>query len=219
MQNLLRRAPKAGVFTLIVALVFGLLAPAAVAQTETAELELPPFVTITGEDGRWTTFEAPLGRVYGNATSTDGFVAVTGGTLVDVCSGTPPPIVEGRFRQKADGTWITSTLPGGTMQFVSVYETDLDVFVFFDQQCPLFFAEDPAFAEPFAVGEVLLQDVSWNQPEPFGPIGSYRNGILGEVTTPDGATYRLGSLVKYDVTDPEAFPDFARDLFKFRRIR
>ncbi|MCH9671600.1 MAG: hypothetical protein K0U93_09150, partial [Gammaproteobacteria bacterium] len=48
------------------------------------ELELPPDVEVVGSWGKWLKVQVPLGRVYGNATTTHGIVAITGGTLDDV---------------------------------------------------------------------------------------------------------------------------------------
>lgn len=178
---------------------------------------LPPFVTVTGQDGPWTTFEAPLARVYGNGVTADGFIAITTGDLTDVCSNTPPPLAEGRFRQKNDGTWTVRTERGGVKQSVSIYATDLDVFAFFDQQCPLFATGDPAFAQPYATGWVVLRDRSWDQPEPF-PMdqnGRYKNSIRGWAWSDDGQKYRIRALADYEVSaDGEL--TFFRDFLKVR---
>ena len=220
MLHQLRRARGAGPFVLIVMLAIGLTAPSAAAQSD--EPELPPFVTVTGEDGRWTTFEAPLGRVYGNASSTDGFVAVTGGSLEDVCQNNPPPLADGRFRQKRDGTWVVKTNPGGVTMSVFVYETDLDVFAFFDQQCPLFFEQDEAFAQPFARGEVVLRDKAWGLAQPFvdGPQleGRYRNSIRGWARADDGTEYRIRAVADYEVTEDGGPPTFFREFLRVRAV-
>ncbi len=220
----LRRARRAGMFTLIAAVLLGLMAPAAAADTNPPPdlPDLPDFVTVTGQEGTWTTFEAPIGRVYGNATNADGFVAITGGTLVEVCTNTPPPVGDGRFRQKNDGTWVVKTNKGGIHTSLSVYETDLDVFAFFDQQCPLFFSEDPAFAEPFATGEVVLRDKGWNMPEPFPefqPPGRYKNSIRGDAVAPDGTKYKIRAVADYELGTEPGPPTFFRDFLKVRELK
>ena len=209
--------------TLIVTLV-ALIASVVPASAEGGQSDadappLPPFVTVTGQDGRWTTFEAPIARVYGNGMSADGFVAITNGELADVCSNTPPPTGEGRFRQKKDGTWVVRTARGGIKQTVTIYETDLDVFAFFDQQCPLFGAGDPALAQPYATGWVVLRDKSWDLAEPFPmeQLGRFKNSIRGYAWDGDGQKYRIRAVADYEV-DAEGELTFFRDFLKVRPV-
>ncbi len=182
------------------------------------ELELPPDVEVVGSWGKWLKVQVPLGRVYGNATTTHGIVAITGGTLDDVCSNGAPPTATLLVREKADGTFVVRTLPWGEQQSVSVYETDLDVFEFFGASCPLFGTD--AFPQPFATGHVVLRDKAWDQSEPFPEFqsGRYRNGISGWVTDGDGTKYRIRALVDYEA-DGEGPPTFFRDVLKLRPVR
>jgi hypothetical protein len=170
-------------------------------------------VTILGKHGRWTKFEAPLGRVYGNGTQ--GYVAIFAGTLDDVCGGGAPPSIPGLFRQKKDGTWVVKTLPGGHWATISVYETDLEVFAFFDTYCPLF--GTPEFPEPFATGKALLRDKAWDLVEPFAneQFGRYRNSVRGYVVGADGSTYRIRALADYEIA-ADGTPTFFRDVLKVR---
>ena len=121
----------------VIALVLGTVAPAATADNATPDVDHPPWVTITGQSGNWTTFEGPLGRIYGNITQVDGYAAITGGDLQDVCDGTPPAPGAGMFRQKKDGTYVVRTLPGGHRTSVAIYETDTEVLSFMQEQCQL----------------------------------------------------------------------------------
>jgi hypothetical protein len=179
---------------------------------------IPPFVTLLGKHGNWTKFEGPLGRVYGNGETSDGFVAISGADLSDVCTNTPPLVAQGRFRQKSDGTWVVRTERGGNSRSVAVYDTGLDVFAFFDASCPLFGTDD--FPEPFATGTVVQLDKAWEQPEPFPQLqrGRYRNSIRGWVSDVDGNKYRIRAVAEYEVGETGNLT-FSRDFLKVRPRR
>lgn len=190
--------------------------PAVPDAPDSGEADLPPFVEVIGEYGNWTKFEAPQGRVYGDGTQ--GYVVISGGTLEDVCNPDGvPPVLPGLFRQASDGTWITKTLPGGAWTTAAVYETDLDVFAYFDEWCPR--AGSEALPQPFATGWVVLKDKAWDQPAPFPEFqqGRYRNGLRGHVWNEHGV-YKLRTLVDYEVS-PEGVPTFNKDVLKLRKVK
>ena len=61
---------------------------------------------------------------------------------------------------------------------------------------------DPAFAQPYATGWVVLRDRSWEEPEPF-PMdqnGRYKNSIRGWAWSDDGQKYRIRALADYEAS-------------------
>lgn len=202
----------------VIALVLGTVAPAATADNATPDVDHPPWVTITGQSGNWTTFEGPLGRIYGNITQVDGYAAITGGDLQDVCDGTPPAPGAGMFRQKKDGTYVVRTLPGGHRTSVAIYETDTEVLSFMQEQCQLH-AAGGELPDPIARGVVTLRDKAWEQPEPFPMVsaGRFKNSIRGLVRDDDGNVYRLRAKVDYEV-DPATGPAFSSTFLRLKKI-
>ena len=202
----------------VVALVMGVFAPAAAAEDPPTDVDVPPWITITGQSGKWTTFEGPLGRIYGNITQVDGYAAITGGDLEDVCDGVPPEAGAGRFRQKKDGTYVVRTLPGGQSTSVAIYKTDTEVLTFIQEQCPLY-AAGGELPQPIARGVVVLRDKAWDQPEPFPMVGEgrYKNSIRGWAWDDDGNAYRVRATVDYEV-DPATGPTFVSTTLRVKKI-
>lgn len=187
-------------------------------------LTTPVTADATGGSHRhnWERFESPLGRVYGNTSSDDGFVAITGGTIADVCADNPPETAPGIRRQRADGTWSISTLQGGFRATVSIYETDLEVFAFIGATCGGL-AEGLPLPEAFATGHAVLRDSIRDVADASAGFetqlpGHYRNGLRGTVRTPDGDRYRLRTRVDFAVDETGNFTTF-EDVFIFRPAR
>lgn len=210
------------------ALVMALLSPLAVqADTPKGELktltalediEIPPFINVIGQKGKWTEFEGPLARVYGNGTQ--GFVLIAGGSIADVCSGEMPPLGQGRFRQHYDGTWEFRTPKGGVERDAYLYKTDLEVFAFFDASCGGFFEHGTPLPAAFASGPVTLRDREWGTALPFPEEqlpGRYKNSVRGVLTGAEGEAYRVRALADYEVTGDGEL-DFFRDILKVRKL-
>lgn len=167
----------------------------------------------------WERFESPLGRIYGNTSNDDGFVAITGGTIADVCAGTPPEIAPGVRRQNAGGTWRIKTVHGGFRTAVSVYETDLPIFEFIPVTCEAQ-AKGQPLPDPFATGDVVLRDSIRNVADGSAGFetqlpGRYRNGLRGTVRTVDGSAYRLRILVDFEINSDGSFSPF-QDVFTLK---
>lgn len=177
----------------------------------------PPEVTPTGTLGNWTLYDDIVPRVYGF--EGDGYAVITDGSLVDVCTGGTPDTHPRMIKQTQSGTWQIRMQPGVQTSNVTVYDTDLDVFAFFDASCPLFGTD--AFPEPFATGEVTFRDRAWNLSTPFfgfdQTLGRYSNGVRGDVIDAEGNRHRLRAWVTYDLT--ETGPIFLAEHLSVRPLR
>ena len=172
------------------------------------DLVFPPEITPTGTQGNWTLYNDVLGRVYGF--EGHGYAVIAGGLLDEVCTGEAPPEFPRMVTQTRSGTWKQQLQPGVHITTAYVYETDLDVFAFFDAMCPLYGTD--AFPEPFASGDVKIRDRAWNLSHAaFGEepqaAGRYSNGVLGDIFDDEGNRYRLRAWVTYDLND-EGQPNF-----------
>lgn len=210
------------------ALVMALLSPLAVqAETPKGELkmlaaledvDIPPFINVIGQQGKWTEFEGPFGRVYGNGSQ--GFALIVGASIADVCSGEMPPLGAGRFRQHYDGSWELRTPKGGIERDAYIYKTDLDVFAFFDASCGGFFEDGTPLPAAFASGPLTLRAREWGIALPFSEEqlpGRYKNSVRGALTGADGKEYRVRAVADYQVTG-EGELDFFRDILKVRKL-
>lgn len=180
------------------------------------EPDIPPFITVTGENGPWTEFSGPYGRVYGNGT--DGFVVIAGGSIEDVCFDNAPPSLHGEFRQRADGTWDNRTR-GGQTTVAYVYETDLDVFAFFGEACGGFFGEGTPLPEAFASGQARVEERSWDLAEPFPPtqVGQFVNWVDGVLTGADGHSYKVRAVADFEGFESGDL-DFRKDFVRIHRV-
>jgi hypothetical protein len=210
-----------GAVIALIAVLGTLLAPGAVsAQDDSPVLpswlqrfDIPERVEIVsvGANGR-VMFEAPLARVYGEPG--DGFAAVAGGDMMNVCRDTKPDAAEG-VRYRRNGQFVTTTKPGGVEVPTFVYKTELGIFEFFDEVCGGWFGNGIPIPAPFASGLLELRATDWNPTEPAVlseafPVGRYRNSVRGVVADVDGNTFDVFAIAGFRVAVENRDPQFCR---------